>query len=55
MGQVILKDRPMAKEISQFRKKFTEMQYCLSEAESRSMVERLLEAIIGKKRIGLSA
>jgi glycine cleavage system T protein len=45
MSQVILKDRPMAKEISQFRKKFTEMKYCLSEEEAASMVERLLEAI----------
>ncbi len=45
MSQVILHDRPVAKEISQFRKKFTEMKYCLPEAESRPMVERLLEAI----------
>jgi aminomethyltransferase len=48
MGQIILHDRPMAKEISQFRKKFTEMKYCLSEAESRSLVEKLLEVIVGK-------
>ena len=45
MSQVILHDRPVAKEISQFRKKFTEMRYCLPEAEARSLVERLLEAI----------
>ncbi len=45
MGQVILKDRPMAKEVSQFRKKFTEMKYCLPKAEARSLVEELLEAI----------
>jgi aminomethyltransferase len=45
MGQVILKDRTMAKEVSQFRKKFTEMKYCLPEAEARSLVEELLEAI----------
>jgi aminomethyltransferase len=45
MGQVILKDRPMAKEVSQFRKKFTEMKYCLREAEARFLVEELLEAI----------
>jgi aminomethyltransferase len=45
MGQVILKDRPMTKEVSQFRKKFTEMKYCLPEAEARSLVEELLEAI----------
>jgi aminomethyltransferase len=45
MGQVILRDRPMAKEVAQFRKKFTEMKYCLPEAEARSLVEELLEAI----------
>jgi aminomethyltransferase len=45
MSQVILHDRPVAKEISQFRKKFIEMKYCLPEAEAQSMVERLLEAI----------
>jgi aminomethyltransferase len=45
MGLVILKDRPMGKEVSQFRKTFTEMKYCLPEAEARSLVEELLEAI----------
>jgi len=45
MSQVILKDRPMAKEISQFRKRFTEMRYCLPKAEAALMVERLLEAV----------
>jgi aminomethyltransferase len=45
MSQVILKDRPVAKEISHFREKFLEMKYCLPEAESRSLVEKLLEVI----------
>ncbi len=45
MGQIILKGRPMAKEVSQFRKKFTEMQYCLPKAEAHSLVEELLKAI----------
>jgi aminomethyltransferase len=45
MAEVILKNQPMAKEVSQFRKRFTEMRYCLPEAEAASMVERLLEAI----------
>jgi aminomethyltransferase len=45
MSQVILHDRPVAKEISQFRKKFTEMKYCLPEADSRSLVEKLLGVI----------
>jgi aminomethyltransferase len=45
MSRVILHDQPVAKEISQFRKKFTEMKYCLPEAEARSLVERLLEVL----------
>jgi len=45
IGQVILKDRPMAKEVSQFRKKFIEMKYCLPESEARSLVGELLEAL----------
>ncbi len=45
VSQVILKDRPMAKEVSQFRKRFTEMGYCLPEEEAIPLVERLLGAI----------
>ncbi|NWG01657.1 MAG: glycine cleavage system aminomethyltransferase GcvT [Syntrophaceae bacterium] len=45
MSEVILHDRSVAKEIAQFRKRFTEMIYCLPEAESRSLVEKLLEVI----------
>jgi glycine/serine hydroxymethyltransferase len=45
MSRVILHDQPVVKEISQFRKKFTEMKYCLPEAEAQSLVERLLEVL----------
>jgi aminomethyltransferase len=45
ISQVILKDRPVAKEVAQFRKRFTEMKYCLSEKESASFVESLVETI----------
>jgi aminomethyltransferase len=45
MSEVVLHDRLMVKEVSGFRKRFTEMKYCLSEEEAKSMVERLLEAI----------
>jgi len=45
MSEVILRDRPMAEEVSKFRKRFTEMKYCLSDEEAKPMVERLLEAI----------
>jgi aminomethyltransferase len=48
MSRVILHDRPVAKEVSQFRKKFSEMKLCLPEAEAASMVKSLLGAIIGK-------
>ncbi len=41
MSQVILHNRPRAKEVAQFRKRFTEMRYCLPEAEASSLVERL--------------
>ncbi|RPJ04638.1 MAG: hypothetical protein EHM36_09760 [Deltaproteobacteria bacterium] len=45
MKEVIVHDRPMADEIAQFRKKFTEMKYCLSEKEATPLLERLLEVI----------
>jgi aminomethyltransferase len=45
MSQVIVHHRPMAKEVAQFRKRFTEMKYCLPEEEARSFVGKLLEAI----------
>jgi aminomethyltransferase len=45
ISQVILKDRPVAKEVSQFRKRFTEMRYCLSEKESASFVQNLVETM----------
>ncbi len=45
MSQVILHDRSVAKEIVQFRKRFTEMKYCLSETEAASLVNQLVEAI----------
>jgi aminomethyltransferase len=47
MSQVILKGRSMAKEASQFRKRFTEMGYCLPEKEAASLVEGLLGVIKG--------
>jgi aminomethyltransferase len=45
MSQVILHDRSIAKEISQFREKFAEMRYCLPAEESASLLERLFEVI----------
>jgi len=45
MSEIILYDRPMAEEVSRFRKRFTEMRYCLSEEEAASLVNQLIEAI----------
>jgi aminomethyltransferase len=45
MSRVILHNRPVAKEVAQFRKRFTEMKYCLPEDEAASLVSRLIEAI----------
>jgi glycine/serine hydroxymethyltransferase len=45
MGQVILHNRPVARDVAQFRKRFTEMKYCLPEAEAASLVSRLIEVI----------
>ncbi|MBM4349756.1 MAG: glycine cleavage system aminomethyltransferase GcvT [Deltaproteobacteria bacterium] len=45
MSEVILHGRSVAKEVSGFRKRFTEMSYCLPEAEAASLVNGLIEAI----------
>jgi aminomethyltransferase len=45
MSRVILHNRPVAKEVAQFRKRFTEMKYCLPEDEAQLLVKGLLEAI----------
>jgi aminomethyltransferase len=45
MSQVVLHNRTVAKEIAQFRKRFTEMKYCLPEEEATSLVNQLFEAI----------
>jgi len=45
ISEVILHNRSVVKEVSQFRKQFTEMKYCLPEKEAAGLVEKLLEAI----------
>jgi len=45
MKEVILRNRDVAREVSAFRKRFTEMKYCLPAKEAESLVTRLLEAI----------
>ncbi len=45
MAEVVLHGRSVANEVRQFRKRFTEMKYCLPEEEAASMVRGLIEAI----------
>jgi aminomethyltransferase len=45
ISQVILKGRSLAAEISQLRKRFTEMKYCLSVEESAPLIQSLWTAL----------
>jgi len=45
MSQVTLHNRAVAQEVSQFRKRFAEMKYCLPEKEAVSLVEKLWGAL----------
>jgi len=45
MKEIIVQNRLMTAEIARFRKKFTEMKYCLPESEAVPLVKKLLEAV----------
>jgi aminomethyltransferase len=45
ISQVILHGRPLAAEVAQYRKRFTEMGYCLPAEEAGSLIEKLWEAL----------
>ena len=45
ISQVILHDRPLAGQVSQFRKRFTEMKYCLPTEEAAPLIQKLWEAL----------
>jgi hypothetical protein len=45
MKEVIVHNKSVAGEVAQFRKRFTEMRYCLPEKEATSLVEKLWEAV----------
>jgi aminomethyltransferase len=45
ISQVILKDRSLGGEVSQFRKKFTEMKYCLPKDEASPLIQKMLESL----------
>jgi aminomethyltransferase len=46
VSQVVLHGRSLAKEISQFRKRFTEMKYCLPSEEASPLIEKLWGALL---------
>ncbi len=45
ISQIILHDRSLAREVSLFRKDFTEMKYCLTAEEAAPLVQKLWEAL----------
>ncbi len=45
ISQVILHNRSVGKEVAGFRKRFTEMKYCVPQEEAQSLVKKLIEAI----------
>ncbi len=45
ISQIILHDRSLAGEVSQFRKQFTEMKYCLIAEEAAPLIQKLSEAL----------
>jgi aminomethyltransferase len=45
IGEAILKGRSVAAEVSQFRKRFTEMKYCLPVEEAGELIENLWGAL----------
>ena len=45
ISQVILHDRPLAGQVSQFRRRFTEMKYCLPIEEAAPLIQKLWEAL----------
>jgi len=45
VSQVIQRDQPLAGQVSQFRKRFTEMKYCLPAEEAAPLIQKLWEAL----------
>jgi len=45
MRQIILQNRTLAKEVARFRKRFTEMKYCLSREQASRWMGKLAESI----------
>ncbi|NWF56774.1 MAG: glycine cleavage system aminomethyltransferase GcvT [Syntrophaceae bacterium] len=47
MADAILKNRAVKEEVSRFRSRFLQMQYCLPEENARPMIRELLSTVIG--------
>lgn len=43
MSQIILHDRPLAKEVARFRQRFTEMKYCFSKEQASRWIAKWME------------
>ncbi len=46
MAAVILDEKDVSQEVSSFRKRFTEMQYCLPEEQAKPLVDELIGSLI---------
>jgi aminomethyltransferase len=45
VSQVVIRGRRVAEEVSQFRKRFTEMKYCLPAEDAAPLIQKLWEAL----------
>jgi hypothetical protein len=46
LADSILKNRPVAEEVSRFRSRFTQMHYCLDDEKARPLIQELLSVVI---------
>jgi glycine/serine hydroxymethyltransferase len=46
MAAVVLREKDVSKQVSSFRQKFTKMQYCLPEEQTRPLVDVLIASLI---------
>jgi len=49
MGDVILDQKDIPQKVSNFRERFTKMQYCLPEEQAKPLVDKLIESVIKSK------
>jgi len=47
MAEVILGEEDVSQKVSDFRKRFTKMQYCLPEEQAKPLVDELIDILIG--------